>query len=68
MAVVAPGPKGQGNWWTSVVTRVNQDLGRFYRNGEFSHLGEGESLVRFGISFGVPLGVSLSVLMSKWKH
>jgi hypothetical protein len=60
MAVIAPGPKGLESWWQSIVGLATKDLGRFYRYGEFGHLGEGESLVRFGIQIGYPFDVSNS--------
>jgi hypothetical protein len=60
MAIIAPGPKGLESWWQSITVLATKDLGRFYRYGEFGHLGEGESLVRFGINFGHPFGVSRS--------
>jgi hypothetical protein len=60
MAVVAPGPRGTVER-PSVIAHVTQDIMRLYHNGSFSHLGEAESLVRFGMDFGVPWGVSTSL-------
>ncbi|KAJ7909712.1 hypothetical protein B0H13DRAFT_1877518, partial [Mycena leptocephala] len=39
-------------WWMSMVKKADTDLRRLYRNGNFAHLGETESRVRFGIDFG----------------
>ncbi|KAJ7457543.1 hypothetical protein B0H11DRAFT_2243300 [Mycena galericulata] len=52
MAVVAGGPKKEGKWWSLMMKAAERDIARLYRNGNFSHLGEGESHVRFGLGFG----------------
>ncbi|KAJ6544606.1 hypothetical protein DFH09DRAFT_1088473 [Mycena vulgaris] len=52
MAVIAGAPKDQMAWWAELNTAALQDLRRLARNGDFTHLGEGESHVRFGIGFG----------------
>jgi hypothetical protein len=64
MAVIAAPPQDVYEWWMSMVKNADTDLCRFYRNGNFAHLGEAESRVRFGIDFGDDWAVSTTLLLS----
>jgi hypothetical protein len=50
--VIAPGPKGDSSW-TAVIRSAYQEMRRAYRNGDFSALGERESVLRVGLGYGV---------------
>ncbi|KAJ7454345.1 hypothetical protein B0H11DRAFT_2245001 [Mycena galericulata] len=52
MAVVARAPKNDTEWWRTITKQATQDLTRLYRNYDFTHLGERESFVEFGLGFG----------------
>jgi hypothetical protein len=64
MAVIAAPPQDVYEWWMSMVKNADTDLRCLYRNGNFAHLGEAESRVRFGIDFGDDWAVSTTLLLS----
>ncbi|KAJ7044908.1 hypothetical protein C8F04DRAFT_1250151 [Mycena alexandri] len=52
MGLVSGAPKGQLKWWGYVMKQIGKNMGRLYRNGEFTNLGHQEATVRFGTGFG----------------
>ncbi|KAJ7041763.1 hypothetical protein C8F04DRAFT_1176853 [Mycena alexandri] len=52
MGLISGAPKGQLPWWKYVMKQIGKNMGRLYRNGEFSNLGHQEASLRLRAGFG----------------